>query len=94
MADAFAASLVGVTDLSGEFTTAMPTSGSRKSMFLYNASHSSSGEIYVGQAGMGAATKFPIPKGVVVELPLTDNLDTYFEAESGEAGELYILEIS
>lgn len=94
MATEYAVSRMDVTGVSGEFTTALDASGSRKLMILYNASHTNSGELYLGQAQMGASSKFAIPKDVFIELPLTDNLSTYFEAEAGEKGVLFIMEIA
>jgi len=94
MAEEYAVTVVAVTGTAGEFTTSLGTAGSRKMMGVYNLSHTNSGEVYMGPSGVTPATGFVLEKGKFIELPLTDNLATFFIAETGELGDLRVLEIS
>ena len=82
---------ITVTDVSGEVTSQL-TAGERVGHWGYNASNTSSGELYYGPSEVTALDGFPIPKGVMVELPLEASF--FVIAESGEVGDLRILEIA
>jgi hypothetical protein len=94
MADEYAVSVVGATDVAVEFTTGLSTTGIRKKMFIYNLSHANSGEVYLGPSTVTPEAGFALEKSKLIELDFTDNLDTYFVAEAGEFGDLRILELS
>lgn len=82
---------VAVTDVSGELTSLL-TATERVGHYAYNVSDTGSGEIYYGPSEFTAAEGFPIPKGVMVQLPL--EAEIFVIAESGEKGELRILELA
>jgi hypothetical protein len=82
---------ITVTAISGEITSQL-TAGERVRHLAYNASDSGSGELYYGPSEVTALDGFPILKGLVVELPL--EADIFVIAESGEVGDLRILELA
>ena len=82
---------ITVTQVSGEVTSQL-TATERLGHYGYNASHTNSGELFFGPSEVTALDGFPIPKGVVVELPLEATL--FVIAESGEVGDLRILELA
>ena len=78
-----------------KFSSQLSTENSRIGLFAYNASATSSGELYYGDTqGVTSADGFPIPKGSLVEIPVSDDLDVYFTCVSGEVGNLRILELA
>lgn len=82
---------ITVTEVSGEITTQL-TAGERAGHYAFNNSASGSGELYYGPSEVTALEGFPIPKGVVVELPL--EAEIFVIAEAGEVGDLRILELA
>jgi hypothetical protein len=81
-----------VTQSSGEFSSALAV-GHRTGLFVYNMGHTASGELFWGKHGVTPLTGFPIPKSQVVEIPITDELELWFVAKTGEQAPLYILEL-
>jgi hypothetical protein len=78
-----------------QFTTQLGAeSRGRTGFFAYNNSHYNSGECYWGPAGVTSATGMPIPKGVVMEIPLVEDIDVWFTADVDTMGDLRILELS
>jgi len=71
----------------------------RKGMAVYNNSNDASGECYYGfTATMSpSGESMPIPKGAVVNIPVSTDIDVYFLSFSGEVGQqgdLRVIEIS
>ncbi len=76
----------------------------RKILAAYNNSDLASGEVVWGGDDIGAANGMPIPKGAIVQIPISSKLsdggetggvDVYFaNTASGERSDLRILEIS
>ena len=85
---------VSVTDASGEFTSQLAEGYTRKRLIVYNHSNSSSGELYYGPAEVTALTGFPLKKGEYVDIPVATDLSIYFVAESGEQGDLRVIELA
>ena len=84
---------VTVTDAATIFTSRLTEGYTRKSFFGYNNSDNASGELYCGHdATVTSATGYPIPKSEQVELLIDSDLDIYFVAETGETGDLRVLE--
>ena len=85
---------LAVTDTPALFSTQLGVT--RKRLLAFNKSDSGSGEVYYGPANtVSATTGFPVPKAEPnVEIPLQSGEVTsiYFVAESGEKGDLRILE--
>lgn len=80
--------------ITGEiFTTGLSSGYSRKGMAVYNNTHTSSGEVYMGASGVTPATGMILEKGDWVEINIGANLDIYFVAD-GAGSELRILEIA
>ena len=72
------------------------TSGySRKGFGAMNNSNSASGEIVWGGSDLTEGNGIPIPKGAMVDIPLSTDVDVYFcNTVSGEIGNLRVVEIA
>jgi hypothetical protein len=84
---------INVTDVSGELTTALVGDTGRTGLYAFNLAHTDSGELFYGPSGVTSADGFPIQRGVMVEIPVTEEIDVWFVAEPGESGDLAILEL-
>lgn len=87
---------VTVEDTPAAFTSQLSLGYTRRTFAAYNDSHANSGEILWGGSDVVTAG-MPIPKGVMVNLPVTTALDVYFcnsRQGSGELGDLRVLECS
>jgi len=86
---------VTVEDTPAKFTSQLSDDNpTRKTFAAYNNSHADSGEILWGSDDVVTAG-MPIPKGVLVNLPIAVDLDVYFCNSlqgSGELGDLRVLE--
>jgi len=68
---------------------------SRKGMAFYNQSNSASGEICWGSSDLTEANGMPIPKGSIVDIPLSTDVSVYvMNTVSGEIGNLRVVEIA
>jgi hypothetical protein len=85
---------VNATDAAALFASGLTGGFGRAGMFVYNHSLAASGECYFGPAGVTPDTGIPLTKDLFVEIPITDALDVYFVAETGEDGDLRVLELS
>ena len=86
---------VRATGVAALFTSQLSSGYKRKAFSVYNNSIAASGECYWG--GSDATpnnASMPIPKGAFFELPVTTDLNVYFVADSGEIGDLRIIEIA
>ena len=67
----------------------------RKGIAAYNNSNSASGECAWGGSDLTAANGMLIPKGSIVDIPVSTNIDLYFcNTVSGENGDLRVVEIA
>ena len=67
----------------------------RKGFAAYNNSDSASGEIVWGGSDLTEANGMPIPKGAIVDIPVSTDIDVYFcNTLSGEIGNLRVVEIA
>jgi len=67
----------------------------RKGFAAYNNSDSASGEIVWGGSDVTGATGMPIPKGAIMDIPVSTDLGVYFcNTVSGEIGNLRVVEIA
>lgn len=67
----------------------------RKGFGAYNNSDSASGEIVWGGSDLTPENGIPIPKGAMVDIPCSTNIDVYFcNTVSGELGDLRLVEIA
>ncbi len=67
----------------------------RKGIGAYNNSNIASGEVCWGGSDLTAANGIPIPKGAMVDIPLSTDVDLYFiNTISGENSDLRVVEIS
>ena len=86
---------VEVFGSAAKFTSQLTEEYSRKGFAAYNNSDSASGEILWGGSTLTEANGMPIPKGAIVDIPLSTDLDTYFiNTVSGEIGNLRVVEIA
>ncbi len=85
---------VTVTATATKFTSALTLGYARRGIAAYNNSDEASGECYWGNAGVVSGTGMPIVKGAISEMPVAANLDIYFASETGEIGDLRVIEIS
>ena len=77
------------------FTSQLTSGYTRKGLAAYNNSDSSSGEIVWGGVGVTEGTGVPIPKGAMVDIPCSTDVDVYFcNTVSGETGNLRVVEIA
>jgi len=86
-----------------QFTSQLTGGHKRKGFAAYNNSNDASGEILWGGSDCDA-NGMPIPKGALVDIPVagtastdavTGGTDVYFcNSDSGETGDLRVLEIS
>jgi hypothetical protein len=80
--------------ISGElFVSALDSDYSRQMIAVYNNTHSSSGEVYIGEVGVTPATGMILEKAKWIELPIGSALDLYFVADSAGA-EVRVVELS
>ena len=86
---------VTVTDVPSLFTSQLTSGYQRKGLFAYNNSNDASGEVYYGYelAMTTSLASRPIPKGSVIEIPVT-GLNVYFCSASGEYGDLRVEELA
>ena len=71
------------------------TTAFRKGLAAYNNSDSASGEIVWGGSDVTEANGVPIPKGAMVDIPVSTDVDVYFcNTVSGEIGNLRVVEIA
>lgn len=88
-------SAVDVFGSPAKFTSQLTSGYSRKGFAAYNNSDSASGEIVWGGSDVTAATGMPIPKGAIVDIPCSTDIDVYFcNTVSGEIGNLRVVEIA
>jgi hypothetical protein len=90
----FQISAVTVTSTRALFPSKLSGEYNRKALAAYNNSDSGSGELYWGDASVTPSTGMPIPKGAFVEIPTSSVLSVYFVAETGQTGDLRVVEIS
>ena len=78
-----------------KFTSQLTEGYSRKGVAGYNHSNSASGEILWGGSDLTSANGMPIPKGSIVDFPVSTDIDLYFmNTVSGEIGNLRVVEIA
>lgn len=82
-----------------KFTSRLLQGYKRKTLAVYNNSHSNSGECHYSysKAATTEALSHPIPKGSKIVIPIATDIDVYFFADtilSGELGDLRVEEIS
>jgi len=71
------------------------TTNFRKGFAAYNNSDSASGECVWGGSDLTEANGMPIPKGAIVDIPVSTDIDVYFcNTLSGEIGNLRVVEIA
>ena len=90
-------SVVAVTDSPAQQTTSLTGGNTRKAIGVYNNSDTSSGECYYGFSNsVSSSNGMPLTKGIMTNIPVAyvDAIDLYFVAESGELGELRVIELS
>lgn len=90
----FKATNVTVTYVPTLFTSQLTSGYTRKGFSAYNNSLAGSGECYWGGSTVTTGNGQVIPKGAIVEIPVSDNLDVYFVGTSGEIHDLRVLEIA
>ena len=67
----------------------------RKGIAAYNNSDTASGECVWGGSDLTVASGMPIPKGSIVDIPVSTSIDIYFcNTVSGENGDLRVVEIA
>ena len=77
------------------FESQLSAGYTRKGFGAYNQSNSASGEVVWGPAGVTEGTGMPIPKGAIVDIPVSTDIDVYFcNTVSGETGNLRVIEIA
>jgi hypothetical protein len=78
-----------------EFTSRLTSGYTRKFIAAYNQSNTASGEIVWGSSNLTEANGIPIPKGSIVDIPLSTDVPVYFcNTVSGEIGNLRVVEIA
>ena len=78
-----------------KFTSQLTSEYSRKGFAAYNNSNSASGEIVWGGSDLTEGNGLPTPKGAMVDIPLSTDVDVYFcNTVSGEIGNLRVVEIA
>jgi len=82
------------TGTAAKFTSGLTLGFGRTGTYVFNNSHANSGECYYGPAGVTPETGIPLFKNAVVEIPVTDDIDLYFVAETGANGDLRVLELA
>ena len=86
---------VTVTGTPTKFTSQLTSGYTRKGFGAYNSSNSASGEIAWGSSSLTAANGMLIPKGSIVDIPVSTDIDLYFcNTVSGEYGDLRVVEIA
>jgi len=88
---------LAVTSTAAAFTSQLAEGYSRKYLSFYNNSNAASGECYYGNSDVSATgVGMPIPKGAMIEIPISDDLDStlYFACESGELADLRVIEVA
>lgn len=89
---------VTATDNPAKFISQLTENYTRRSIRVYNNSHSLSGECYYGFAGSGemnsGLASYPVPKGETVKIHVSSSIDIYFVAEAGERGDLRVEELA
>ena len=86
---------VDVFGSAAKFTSQLTSEYSRKGFAAYNNSNSASGEVLWGGSDLTEANGIPIPKGAMVDIPLSTDVDVYFcNTVSGEIGNLRVVEIA
>lgn len=78
-----------------EFTSQLTAGYTRKFIGAFNNSNSASGEIVWGSSDLTEGNGIPIPKGSIVDIPLSTDVSVYFcNTVSGEIGNLRVVEIA
>ena len=78
-----------------KFTSQMTEGEKRKRLYAYNNTSASSGELVYGGSDVTPGNGIPIPKGLLHEIRVADDIDLYFQnVISGENSDLRVLEIS
>ena len=86
---------VSVTGTPTKFTSQLTEDYFRKQISAYNNTHADSGEVVWGPSTLTAANGLIIPKGVIVDIPVSTDIDVYFcNTISGEASDLRIVEMA
>lgn len=83
-----------ITDTPILFESSLVPGNKRKGLFFYNNSNSASGECYWGSSDVTTQTGQVIPKGVQVEIPVSESINLYFVTETGETADFRVLEIA
>lgn len=83
-----------ITATATQFSSQLVLGYSRRHFAAYNNSDSASGECYWGGSGVTPTTGMPIPKGAIVDLPFSTDIDLYFVADTGEIGDLRVVEVA
>jgi len=87
-----AVEVFGSADL---FTSQLTEGYTRKGFGAYNNSNSASGEVAWGTTGVTAATGMLIPKGAMIDIPVSVDIPIYFcNTVSGEISNLRVIEIA
>lgn len=77
------------------FTSQLTSGYTRKFLAAYNNSDSASGEVVWGASDLTEGNGMPIPKGSIVDIPLSTDVSVYFcNTVSGEIGNLRVVEIA
>jgi len=86
---------VTASDITTKHTSQLTSGYKRKGIAAYNNSNDLSGECFWGDSNLTySANGMPIPKGAIIEIPLSTDLDIYFCSASGEVGDLRVIEIA
>lgn len=90
----FKTTAVTVTPTATKFTSSLTSGYKRRAIAAYNNSNDDSGECYWGASTVTSGNGLPLIKGSISEIPVTTDLDIYFVAETGQLGDLRIIEIA
>jgi hypothetical protein len=81
--------------ITGEaLSSALAEGYTRKRLFVHNATHSSSGEVYFGGEGVTVDDGMLLKKNEWIELPIGSPLDVYFVATSSDGIEIRVVELA
>jgi hypothetical protein len=78
-----------------KFTSQLTSGYTRKKFIAYNNTSASSGEVVWGDSTVNGETGMIIPKGEIVAIPCSTDIDIYFcNTVSGEISDLRITEVA
>jgi len=88
----FKISQVTGTPIPTLFTSRLTSGYTRRSFAIYNNSNSASGESYLGDSTNTNQNGMPIPKGSLIDIPLSNTLPVYLSCDSGQLSDLRVFE--